>query len=177
MVYNGKPYQKGWFGGTPIFLETPILYILYTQTANMGSAYQTWKFPRVARIRPGRVATVAGAFGDLRGWGLQMSEVKFRWNRDFFRSSDMFCWKTGKHAENVIYNYIFITYLVWIDVVDNLDFFCNYWIPHLFSRFCKDHLLDHNRLKPPDCKGGSGTWGKSGLINSRSYMRRWLSQC
>ena len=22
---NGKPYQIGWFGGTPIFLETPIV--------------------------------------------------------------------------------------------------------------------------------------------------------
>ena len=36
----------------------------------------------VARIRPWRVATVAGVFGDLQGLGRKQSEVKFRWNRD-----------------------------------------------------------------------------------------------
>ena len=29
MVYNGKPYEHGWFGGT-LFLETPICFHMYS---------------------------------------------------------------------------------------------------------------------------------------------------
>ena len=43
MVYNGKPYENGWFGGAPIFGNTHTIYIYYLYLICV-TFWKCWKF-------------------------------------------------------------------------------------------------------------------------------------
>ena len=75
MVYNGKPYQNGWFGGTPILGNIHIG--LTTSTGSDGSESESFSFNQPgdaiqelhSKKRKATVSRPAGARKVRRGWG------------------------------------------------------------------------------------------------------------
>ena len=58
MVYNGKPYKNGWFGGTTIFGNTHILPKHFWFQSSMFCRFEFWPFffrPGIQEIAPNKV--------------------------------------------------------------------------------------------------------------------------
>ncbi len=109
----------------------------------------------VARIRPWRVATVAGVFGDLQGSGRKDSEVKFRWNRDLLYKILSVYYMDRRWRIWTIPIYVLILRLIiWFHI-----YFRNFVkITCLITRFEMGWSHQLAKLK---YMCGSGTWGKS----------------
>ena len=92
MVYNGKPYKNGWFGGKPTILETPpSMDISNPLPKLLGPGFTMGDFLHPQVLAPKKFSWFGLMIFKLPSWSLLMFEsLESTWN----------LWKKKRETEN-----------------------------------------------------------------------------